>query len=205
MPGVIDRMMPVPDAASIAADARAGAGASAAGRAAPPAPSCGARCRSSPRCVAGGTPAASSPCSATRATATWTSTTPTPGWPRRASTSRRTRRRSQSLLETGVWPGQVSPGRRLASTFASSGPHAAHRRGASVGGAGWVVGRAVSLHGCCRCDRSGGARARCFWGPCRVGGPRPVVSRCRYCAPIAPGTPWCGASAGGAGWGVGER
>ena len=55
-------------------------------------------------------PAASSPCSATAASATPRPTTTTAGWPRRASTSRRTRRRWSTSTTPASWVEPTSAG-----------------------------------------------------------------------------------------------
>ncbi len=89
VPGVVDRMIAVPDAASIAT-ARAVEAVSAAGSDRRPARTCGARCASRARWTWRASTAASSRCSATAATGTRTPATTTAGWPNKASTSRRT-------------------------------------------------------------------------------------------------------------------
>ena len=104
VPGAIDRMMKVPDAASVAA---VRALEQAIGRKAGGSTGTGLWSALQDRRRDGrarGARAAWSPCCATPATAISTSTTRTTGWPSRAWTSRRTARRSRAFLETGMWP-----------------------------------------------------------------------------------------------------
>lgn len=108
VPGAIDRMMKVPDAASVAAvralertiGRRAG-GSTGTGL--------WSALKIIAEMVAEGRRGASSPCSATPATGTWTSTTRTRGWPSRAWTSSRTRRRSPPCWRRGSGPARSLP------------------------------------------------------------------------------------------------
>ena len=104
VPEVVDRMIRVPDAASLAA-MRARARAHGPPRRRlhrhQPLGRLRARRRDARRAASA---AASSPCSATAATATPTPTTPTTGSPTRASTSRRTAQALEAFFECGSFP-----------------------------------------------------------------------------------------------------
>ena len=113
VPDVVDRMICVPDAASLAAMRATSSGSPAGGSAARPAPTCGAPSGLVAEMRRGRrAPAASSPCSATAASGTPTPTTTTPGWRPRGWTSRRTPPPCSSSPRPGEWRGRRERGHR---------------------------------------------------------------------------------------------